>query len=526
MAIGKINAYATVQAPNVDFGEVALNAQKFQEADLERRKELKIAQLKVEKPKPVDVPETGNFLPGGYNISDTTLNQSLAETRDDLARIKTEADKVGGIQFLPADVQLRFKNGNKAADTYSKQAEITATNLKEFLGNQSKASGVNDGLYKVIGSTIDNPNDVEHSFENGTWVHRIPVIDTDKEGNRKFAIDESTGKKKYKTWYNSDGNLVSSFTQGDLQTKAAFRVVPKVDVIKNVNDIQNTIKATVGQTDSGIVKIKNLYYTDSRVKQAVDNSVENSVSDRATRMNLLYDIYSEYKNDKTITPELKAELERYSHPMREEEYTEKDMDRARSKFKNMLEGGFGGEVITDVNLAEKREQKKEEMNKYALSLIPETILNKISPDVIRDGFVVVKDAKPTSQSGFQVTDVNTGGRVRIETGSTLTGVTKGKNGISIVRVAVPVTKSSTYGKTGGVSFKYNPNLSQEENDLELQKYTQGITTEERFYNASEAVVNALLKGNSSIKDYKQIKQIVTDKNWRPTKSNTNKVKSR
>jgi hypothetical protein len=54
MAIGKVNAYATVQAPNVDFGEIALNAQKFQEADIERQKELKVAQLKAEKVKPID----------------------------------------------------------------------------------------------------------------------------------------------------------------------------------------------------------------------------------------------------------------------------------------------------------------------------------------------------------------------------------------------------------------------------------------------------------------------------------------
>jgi hypothetical protein len=524
MAIGKVNAYATIQAPNVDFGEVALNAQKFQEADLERQKELKLAQLKVEKPKPVDVPETGNFLPGGYNISDVTLSQSLQSVKEDLANIKTEADKLGGIQFLPADVQLRFKNGNKAAETYSKQAEMTATNLKEFLENQSKASGVNDGLYKVIAKTIDNPNDVEHSFENGTWVHRIPQIETLEDGTRKLAVDDK-GNKIYKSWYNSDGNVVSSFTQGDLQTKAAFRVIPKVDVVKNVNDIQNTIKATIGQTDTGIVKVKNLYYTDSRVKQAVDNSVENAVSDRATRINLLYDVYSEYKNSKDLSQEELANIIRYSHPMREEDYTEKDMEVARRKFKNMLEGGFGGEVITDVNLAEKRAQDDKDMNKYVLSLVPDTILDKVSPDVIKDGFVVIKDARPTSQSGFGVADINTGKRVRIETGSTLTGITKGKNGIAVIRVAVPVNKSSTYGKSG-INFTYNPNLSKEENDLELQRVTQGMTTEEKYYYASDAVVNSLLKGNSSVKSYKQIKAIVSDKNWKPNSQNTNKVQSR
>jgi len=527
MAIGKVDAYATVQAPNVDFGEIALNAQKFQEADLEKQKEMKVAQLKAEKVKPIESPEIGNYIPSGYSISDSTLTESLQGVKDRIAYIQTEADKAGGISFLPASLQLEFKNGNKAADSFNEMSKQTGANLKEFIDNHPKVSGVNDGLYDVIANTIDNPKDIEHTFENGTWVHKIPIIETDKEGNKKF-VTNGKGEKTYKTWYNSDGNVTNSFTQGDLQTKSAFRVIPKVDIVKNVNEIQGIVKATIGQTDTGIVKVKDLYYTNKRVKDAVDGAIENQVGNRATKINLLYDLYSEYKNRKDITPEFKAEIERYSHPMREEEYTEKDMQNAKYKLKNLIEGGFGGEHITDVDSAEMARRKEEAMKKYKMSLIPTTISKETSPDVIKQGFVTITDAAPTVNAGYSAQYLKSGRTIQLPAGSTLTGVTKGVGGSGLIRVAVPMTKTELYkvAKEGGWKGM-NTSKTQEENDAELASYTKGKTTKEAYFRAPEVTINSMLQGNSSVKDYDQVRDMVVDKNWRAPKSviKTKKTKS-
>ena len=53
MAIGKTNAFATVTAPKVDFGEVALNAQKFQQEADEKRLAKAAAKPKEKEVKPL-----------------------------------------------------------------------------------------------------------------------------------------------------------------------------------------------------------------------------------------------------------------------------------------------------------------------------------------------------------------------------------------------------------------------------------------------------------------------------------------
>lgn len=490
MAIGKVNAYATIQAPNVDFGEVALNAQKFQEADLERQKELKLAQLKAEKPKPFVFTPQVLKEDSGLDFFNISQRQTVADTMQEyydlsLKNEKGELGAEGGAKLYA--LQQNIQNADQALKSVGGHYKEYIKGIKDHSGAFKENENYLQGFTANNGQNVIRTND-----SNGNpYFQQVEI----EEKTKKHKIGDD-GKPIIKKFIDKYGVERDGWGYADILSGKAFEPLNAFDDQKFATDVAKLVSPYKTGSDTGITKIVRETLTPSNIS-TINTMIETQVlNNREHLADVLY----------------KLDPIKYKDP--KADYTKEDREFAKLGMEKSIYGGIGLSSVKDVNLAEQREQKKEEVNKYALSLIPDSILNKVSPDVIRDGFVVVKDAKPTSQSGFGVADFNTGKRVRIETGSTLTGITKGKNGIAIVRVAVPVTKSSTYGKSKDINFTYNPNLSKEENDLELQRVTQGITTEEKFYYASDAVVNALLKGNSSIRDYKQIKQIVSDKNWK------------
>jgi len=533
MAIGKVNAYATVQAPNVDFGDIALNAQKFQQADLERKKDLKLAQLKAEKVKPIEYTANGEVIPSGikvYDLAISKLAQTAIQRKNELYNKATEK---GGVNFLTPEEQAEYYRVPDLIKTLTETNKQVGANAKLLLENVGKKSGVMQSKLDLLGHGFDNQEDAEPIYSNGSYVFKFPEIEvsnnpTTGEVDRKFVLDKN-GQKVYKKFYNRDGTQADSISQSEMQNAKAYDIMDSYDPNEDAKKIQAAIVGNEVGTDNGYKKASNLYYEDERVKKAIDSSIDSLVGNRDKRINVLYNYYQAHKNDKNLSEEDKANLERYSHPMLEKEYTDKDNDIVRGEYENIIFGKFGKKHTEDVNLAEVRAQKEEDLKKYRLSLVPVTISKRVSPDVVRKGFVTIPDASPTTNSGYSVIS-DSGKSIQLPAGSTLTGVTKGKGGSALIRVAEPVSKTELYkvAKNNGWSG-YNQSKSPEDNEAELASYTKGKETKEAYYTAPEVTVNSMLQGNSSVKDYSQVLNIVVDKKWRAPKKTTpttNQVKSR
>ena len=113
MAIGKVNAYATVEGPKVDFGDIALNAQKIQQTDLERMKDMIPKKEKNDfKINNIEggFTKTGN---GGYDQSMTSLVNRLTEKN---LVINKQAESMG--RYTPELVAEQQKIQNIHKDNH------------------------------------------------------------------------------------------------------------------------------------------------------------------------------------------------------------------------------------------------------------------------------------------------------------------------------------------------------------------------------------------------------------------------
>ena len=495
MAIGKVNAYATVQAPNVDFGDIALNAQKFQDADIEKQKELKVAQLKAKEIKPIEYGANGEVIPSGLKVYDLAVNK-LTETaiqrKNDLYN---KATSLGGVGFLSPEEQSEYYRVPDLIKTLTETNKQVGANAKLLVENVGKKSGVMQSKLDLLGHGFDNQEDAEPIYSNGSYMFKFPEIEvtnnpTTGEAERRFVLD-GNGKKVYKKFYNRDGTQTDAISQSEMQNGKAYDVMDSYDPNEDAKKIQATIVGNEVGTDNGYKKVSNLYYGDDRVKTAIDSSINSLVSDRDKRVNVLYNYYQAHKNDKNLSEQDKANLERYSHPMLEKEYTDKDKNIARGEYENIIFGKFGRKHTEDVS--QTAIDRGQEQEKYNYTIGRATwAQNKLGGSISRDvdktafGFPLVKVPMYSVKAGHYFNEQGVAATNPLPAGSYISNMTLIKKGDKeipgfVVQQLDAKSSREVQDKMSGLDFG-NMNLDQQQEATNSilssygNKYTQHIYT--------------------------------------------------
>jgi len=438
MAIGKVGAYATVQAPNVDFGDIAVNAQKFQSDLIDKMRADKAA--KAKEIKPVEVAKFDEVIPAGVKVHDVAVTNIVSEQKNRYADLNKEATEAGGLDKLSSEKQVEYNNIPGIIKKYTEINTKIGGYAKSFLENQSKKSGVQQSQTDIVAHGLDNLEDTEPIVLNGSIMYKFPEIETTSDGNgnvqRKFKVGID-GKKVYRKFYDREGNERDSFDDNELLNGKAFNVMDAYDLTEDAGKISDNIKLRTNTTDNGITSISTTYNDDQRVKEAVDKMINAHVANREQRINVLYNYATTELAKENITPEQKEKLQRYLHPLKESEYTDEDKQIVRDEYKTAIFGGLAPESKENVNLAESRAQQKEkqEQEKYNYTLGRATwAQNRLAGSISRDvdktafGFPLVKIPVYSVKAGNYFNEKGEGANTPLPAGSYISNMTLVKRG--------------------------------------------------------------------------------------------------
>lgn len=339
MAIGKVNAYATIQAPNVDFGEVALNAQKFQEADLERQKELKLAQLKAEKPKPfVFKPEVLKE-DSGLDFFNISQRQTVADTMQEyydlsLKNEKGELGAEGGAKLYA--LQQNIQNADQALKSVGGHFKEYIKGVKDHSGAFKENENYIQGFTANNGQNVIRTND-----SNGNpYFQQVEIDDTTK----KTKVGED-GKPIIKKFIDKYGVERDGWGYADILSGKAFEPLNAFDDQKFATDVAKLVSPYKTGSDTGITKIVRETLTPSNIT-TINTMIETQVlNNREHLADVLYKLDPvKYKNPKA-------------------DYTKEDREFAKLGMEKSIYGGIGLSSVKDVNL-DQLNKENDRKNKY------------------------------------------------------------------------------------------------------------------------------------------------------------------
>lgn len=324
MAIGKAGAYATVTAPNVDFGKIALNAQQAQQADFEMIKSMipkpeKREELKLEK-FDADVQKTGN---GGYDQSITKyVDDALVENLE----IDKEAERLG--RYTPEllnkkqKLQNRVKGFNNTATKFTNDSISFSKDLTE-----GKYSNVDNSRFGFSQDIAAKRNLELAKGENGETLFKVRDVDP---VSGAFLLKD--GKPVYKK-FNDRGVERDYVTEYELENGSFFNnSIKQIDTIALTKKMQDIIAPETLTTDVGGVSKRTKTTISKGSAETINGLVDGVFSTQDNVASYLYE----------------RDPKKYSNPKTMEQY-EKDGDLkfAKEEFKKGVYAGFGLKDITD-----------------------------------------------------------------------------------------------------------------------------------------------------------------------------------
>lgn len=325
MAIGKAGAYATVEAPKVDFGEIALNAQKIQQADFDRTKEMvpKAEKSNYEYEKVEGKTEVSNV-----PVYDRAMTENVSKLTEKANQLNKEAESAGG---WTASGRAELNSVNNAIKTYNASIKMFSEKAKSFSEDYSK--GVYSGASKKNMDYLEKLSQVKNadiSYENGNWVAKL--VSTDKDNN---PIKDENGNYVYEK-YNDRGVLKDSVSLDDFNTGKFYNsFIKKSDTPSVIKKIASNLDPTFQVTDNGTTKHTTTFFNDKQ-KVALNSYVDSYFSDVDNIADFLY------QNQGGDT---------WKEPMTLEEYKKNGgLDLAKKELKNQIESAFGFKDQTDVTL--------------------------------------------------------------------------------------------------------------------------------------------------------------------------------
>ncbi len=323
MAIGKAGAYATVEGPKVDFGDIALNAQKIQQADLDRIKSMIPEEKKSDfKIKDIDtgIKKTGN---GGY---DQTLTSFLDDVLVDNLAIDNEAEALG--RYTPELMAKKQKLQNEVTGLKGLSEKFT----NDTIGFAKKLdegvfSSVDKSRFDIIEDIAAKRNLEISKDDNGNTVFKIRMVD--KDG----AFLSDTNKKPLYKSFNDRGVNRDYITKYELENGSLFgNSIKELDRTKTINEIQNTLKLRTTTKDAtGVVSTTKKDLTQDDYSY-INSSVNGVLSNYDNLTSYLYSL----------------DREKYASPKTIEEYKKNgDIDFAAKEMKRGILAGLGFEYKED-----------------------------------------------------------------------------------------------------------------------------------------------------------------------------------
>lgn len=341
MAIGKAGAYATVEGPKVDFGDIALNAQKIQQADLDRIKSMipeeKKSDFKINNIEG-GFTKTGN---GGYDQSFTNLVDKDLERN---LSINKQAEAIGRYTPELLAEQQKIQNRLKGLDVVAKKFTEDATNFAKD-SKEGKFSSVDKSRFDIFEDIAQKRNLEIEEDEDGDILFKVRA--TDSEG--KFLLD-SEGKPVYKT-FNDRGVQRNYITKYELENGSLFgNTIKELDRTKTIGEIQSNLKLRTEVKD----KTGNLSTTKTFLNDDDYNYVDNAVNGvlESNYDNLASYLYS-------------LDREKYSTPKTMDQYKKDgDLEFAKKAMKQGVLSGLGFQDkedrvkpnVTNINVGPKEDK--------------------------------------------------------------------------------------------------------------------------------------------------------------------------
>lgn len=335
MAIGKAGAYATVTAPNVDFGKIALNAQQAQQADFEMIKSMIPKPEKKEKFEyeklPSGVQKTGN---GGY---DESMTKIVDDTTTRVSEITKTAESRG---YYTQDEKTEINKLNNTISGYNNLAGL----VKDKIINYSK--GIEEGIFSPIDSgrqdymqkVAEKKNLELKRDENGQFIFK--VVATDKDGNR---LQDSKGNLIYEK-FNDRGVERDYISENEFENGSIFnKAIKEFDSAKTIGTLQNNLKLRTSVVDANGMLTRTKTFLNDDDYDVVDNAVTGVLG--------IYDNLSSYLYS--------LDREKYETPKTMEQYKEDgDLDFAKKEMTKGILSGLGFQnkedrvrpTVTNVNV--------------------------------------------------------------------------------------------------------------------------------------------------------------------------------
>ena len=311
MAIGKAGAYATVQGSNVDFGDIALNAQKIQQADLDRMKSMIPEKEKEKEIKPLSIDEKtstlGTFEDTAYKVAESA--------RDGYYQAMKVGDPITASRF---ETVVKRLNTSK---------EIIKAGSDSFLKDfsEGKISGIESSKIETINNFRDRRNATGGVSANGTLY--MQIFDKDENGD----ILMQDGKPVLKKIRVGD-KLVNEITEDQLPTYL-------VDYVKSNNILEESKKfaETTGakktSDENGNVTIAKTEYT----KENLDLLKESISSKLKSDRKYFEDIWYQSNPSKNNSRKMPSE------------YTEEDYKEAENFLYNQTRRNFDSSYTKSVD---------------------------------------------------------------------------------------------------------------------------------------------------------------------------------
>lgn len=304
MAIGKAGAYATVEGPKVDFGDIALNAQKIQQADLDRMKDMipKAEKEKEKEIKPLSIDEKtstlGTFEDTSYKVAESA--------REGYYQAMKSGDPITASRFETVIKRLNVSKEiiKAGSDSF----------LKDF--SEGKISGIESSKVETINNFRDRRNATGGVSANGTLYMQI----FDKNENGDILMQD--GKPVLKKIRVGD-KLVNEITEDQLATYL-------VDYVKSNNILEESKKfaETTGakkiSDENGNVTIAKTEYT----KQNLDLLKESISSKLKSDRKYFEDVWYQSNPSKNNFRKMPSE------------YTEEDYKEAENFLYNQTRRNF------------------------------------------------------------------------------------------------------------------------------------------------------------------------------------------
>lgn len=326
MAIGKVDAYATVETPNVNFGDIAVNAQKFQTAGLDRIKDMIPKETKKDKITPMTYDaKTSNI---------GTIEALSFNLVKDAVDLNYQASESG--DYITA------KRAENTVKTMNAVKDSLATSATALAKNMPNVSGIESDRIDVYTNLVSGRNTDGKISENGDI--SIWALEHDDKGNVLAGEDGKPIRKKFR---DSNGNEMSDMSSYYIVNQLGTDFITKQDVNKESEMFAKATGMVETSTENGTVTIKRKEVTNENLADLNTSIMSRLKGDRKYMM----DVWNQ------ANPEVNKEKKKeYSN----DDYKQAQKflyDETRRRFDSSYTKSVDEPHVTNVNVGGKEDEK-------------------------------------------------------------------------------------------------------------------------------------------------------------------------